>query len=349
MEFTKAMRLILSLLLFCFASWGFAQDEAFSLQTEAELSLSLYQEGEEALSRAERWMSHQTRRHHLNVISLPETERAAFHVMLTIEAIALDHSPIYLDSLWMQETQRFFENACSEHSPLMERFKVFNKALLTETFQTLTVHPIEVACYHFYLNQISQRLQQGKCVELGSLPVDWRSQLTLQLINTQRCDVKGGFWQPPQEDASSWCKILPSFNRQTQPHDATVWAIYLLRNLMSQPRSLQPTSTIVEKIKALLVIPVDPLDEKENEAILQTSALSFSTIKKAFTGISTSTTFSPSTIYAALLFEKDAFSYQECFQLATILLSLDNDNLSAQEQTYRFKALDKILYQIKNR
>ncbi|MDO4527351.1 MAG: hypothetical protein Q4C03_00990 [bacterium] len=193
--------------------------ETFAFETEAELSLSLFQECEEVVSRAERWLSQHPR------VKDENANEALPLATLAIDAIARGGQPVIVEATWLEALATVSKTLCATDSPLQERFVSFERALAEGGFPTVEAHPIEVAFYSLYL------LQQQHS---GKLPEDWRTQIALQLVNTQRYDAKGGYWKAPQNHTLS-----PIALEQPQPLDATVWAVYVLREIMHENPSLK--------------------------------------------------------------------------------------------------------------
>jgi hypothetical protein len=216
------------LILACCGIELFAQAPHVQLENEAELSLSLYQECEEAMSRAKRWLASQPRREEaLPKAASPEAQQA-HGLMLYLEALARDSEPIALEMSWMLIAEELVATLCAPSSPLEARFQTFHRALLEETFESLPAHPMEVALYLMMLNQRSFEARQAL-----QLPDNWRRQCALKMVNAQRCNGLGGFWQAaPLEPAPT--PTLQALTDNTLPHDPTLWALVVLREMMSK-------------------------------------------------------------------------------------------------------------------
>lgn len=198
---------------------GRTQSETFIFETEAELSLSLYQECEETVSRAERWLSRCPRTRDV------AKAEALLLATFAIDAIARGGHPVEVKSTWLDALAEVSKTYCASDSPLRERFITFDQALVEQRFSTVVAHPMEVAFYSLCLLQ-----RQNS----GTLPDDWRTQIALHLVNSQRCDVNGGFWVVPNDTSLSTIAV-----EYSQTLDATVWAVYVLREIMHENPSLK--------------------------------------------------------------------------------------------------------------
>lgn len=205
----------------------FALAPHVQLENESELSLSLYQECEEAMSRAKRWLASQPRREE----ALPEATAEALQahgLMLYLEALARDPEPIALEMSWMLVAEEVVSTLCASPSPLEARFQTFHRALLDDSFESLPAHPMEIALYLMMLNQCSFEARQAL-----HLPDNWRRQCALKIVASQRCNAQGGFWQgAPLTFALT--PTLQALMDNAQAHDATLWALVVLREMMSK-------------------------------------------------------------------------------------------------------------------
>lgn len=235
-------RLLLLFLLVMLSPCVRAQSETFAFETEAELSLSLYQECEETLSRSRRWLSHHPRR----ATNLPNPTQAD-EIFFILEAFARDDQPIPLQASWVQTLEALQARFIAHDSPFAERFKTFDAALLKGAFPDVPCSPMEVTWYTAYLSAIAASSKKDDAPQV--LPTNWRTQLALRLVNTQRCDAKGGYWDvlelPFPEDP-----LVQSLRGQRRPYDETLWAVFLLQHLMGETLSvniLPPPSSTTEK------------------------------------------------------------------------------------------------------
>jgi hypothetical protein len=161
---SRARHLALLLCLLPLASQ--AQEVSFQLQTEASLTLSISQEADEAIDRAQRWLSAQQAPTHridalLRAYALAQPEEPAFRIT------RCDITPL-------------------EHAmPPPE---------MPESYTNLTATLEQVRREPKRLFALQRDIPQE------NPPANWRETLALALINTQKFSPKGGHWNNSPED-----------------------------------------------------------------------------------------------------------------------------------------------------
>lgn len=153
-------KFLFSLLALCVAAPLFAQGITVRAQSEAHLTLSVSQEADEAIERAERWL-----------------RRFPKH--------APDHGKRLLVQYALKSKDETFVISRCDLTPLgaMLPDEVPYDALtnLTATLEAYRTEPKKLFA-----------LQRD--LETVNPPADWREQLALVLINTQKIDALGGQW-----------------------------------------------------------------------------------------------------------------------------------------------------------
>ena len=216
-----------------------AQGTYVQLENETELSLSIYQECEEAVSRAKRWLAHQPRYESLQPgeTSVTKVQLQANAIMLYLEALAREQEPIPVEAAWLTHVEALSTLVCSDPSPYAERFHQFQKMLRGNAFSQLTVNPMEVALFLMYVNHLSQADYQAL-----KLPYTWREQCALKLVTSQQFHASGGCWKHLEVQPCEH-PLLLNLSMQQQAQDETLWALMALRELMSDP----PQVTLLPK------------------------------------------------------------------------------------------------------
>lgn len=164
----SAARAVFCLLFLFPAPLTWAEGVTFRVQSEAQVSLSLAQEAEEAIDRGQRWLRGQT----------PATNDVA-HVLLRRYALAAPGKPFAL--------------ARCDLTPLEQAMP---PALAPEAMTNLTAA--------IALRRASPKalfaLQRD--LPTASPPPDWRERLVTHLVSAQRIDAHGGHWGSPE--ATVW-------------------------------------------------------------------------------------------------------------------------------------------------
>lgn len=157
---------MLQSLLLCVATiniaplWGNAQMHSFQLQTEASLTLSISQEADEAIDRAQRW---------LNTLNAPTNRVDA---LLRAYALALPSEPAF-------RITRCDITPLEHAMPPPETPESYTN--FTAVVEQAKRHPKRLFA-----------LQRD--IPMDAPPSNWRETLALALINTQSITPKGGHW-----------------------------------------------------------------------------------------------------------------------------------------------------------
>ncbi len=159
LPYPRTIRHCCALALLVLSPWLAAQEVGYRVQTEAQVSLSLAQEADEAIDRAQRWLHAQP----------AETNRLE-NLLLRRYALATPQKPFVLQRCDLSP----LEQALPAPAPA---------SALTNLTTTLTrprITPKEL----FAL--------QASLLEAPS--PSWREDLVTHLVNAQRIDASGGTW-----------------------------------------------------------------------------------------------------------------------------------------------------------
>lgn len=182
---------------------------SIALQTETSLSLSIEQEVEEAIERGQRWFKRQ------GITSIKGIDGEAF------EALMFSSQPIVVVS--PETVAGCMATVDAVDARAQSRYNAITAALNKGTLETLQSLPSELYVY-------VQRVLMPRCVNATLQqegPPQWRTQLALYLVTSQRMDAMGGFWQEGSREES-------------------FWAVLLLRLLIHRQPALLPSGEVIE-------------------------------------------------------------------------------------------------------
>lgn len=146
---------------------GKAQEIGFRVQSEAQVPLSLAQEADEAIDRAQRWL--RTR---------PPATNDLAQLLLRRYALANPGKPFPLSRCDLTPLNQLMPPALSPNA----------MTNLTAAIALRHDSPRELFALQRDLPAVAP-------------PPDWRERLVTHLVSTQRIDAQGGHWDTPEETA----------------------------------------------------------------------------------------------------------------------------------------------------
>lgn len=168
---------------------GMGQSTTIALQTDVQLTLSLEQEVEEAISRGQRWLT-------AHRATTPDDVRRL------LEELAHSNERILFYPRSM--VHAFNQHVEAFHLLTQARYDEITQALNQGTLDAFDCKPFELFVYvHYSLLPRSVHATLPK-----PAPSQWRTQIALKLVNAQRVDAKGGFWDEKSETETLWAVLL---------------------------------------------------------------------------------------------------------------------------------------------